>query len=134
MAALAGVPASAWPALQPPAPTRRGPFWLRGLARLSPGSRRTRRRRDLRRISADCSRCTRTGTTARARLTPIPLREAIVGKADRPVTLFAVAVILVLLVAVANVGHAAAGAGDRAPARVVGARRARRLARAASPG
>ena len=51
METLAGVPAVAWPALQPPAPTRRGPFWLRGLARLKTGVTPDDARRDLAAIS-----------------------------------------------------------------------------------
>lgn len=101
--ALAGVPAVAWPALQPPAPTRRGPFWLRGLARLRAGVTPDEARRDLAAISRRLLPLYADWHDSTALLTPIPLREAIVGKADRPVTLFAVAVILVLLVAVANV-------------------------------
>ena len=100
---LAGVPAVAWPALQPPAPTRRGPFWLRGLARLRAGVTPDDARRDLAAISRRLLPLYADWHDSTAVLTPIPLREAVVGKADRPVTLFAVAVILVLLVAVANV-------------------------------
>jgi len=101
--ALAGVPAAAWPALQPRPPTRRGPFWLRGVARLRPGVDLAVAQRDLTAISLRLLPLYGDWHDSTSRLTPVPLREAIVGKADRAVTLFAVAVALVLLVAIANV-------------------------------
>ena len=101
--ALAGVPAAAWPALQPRPPTRRGPFWLRGVGRLRPGVDLAEARRDLAAISLRLLPLYGDWHDSTSRLTPVPLRAAIVGKADRAVTLFAVAVALVLLVAIANV-------------------------------
>ena len=100
---LAGVPAAAWPALQPRPPTRRGPFWLRGVARLRAGLTREDARRDLAAISRRMLPLYGDWHDSTAQLTPVPLREAIVGKADQPVTLVALAVTLVLLAAVANV-------------------------------
>ena len=99
---LAGVPASAWPALQLRAPTRRGPFWLRGVARLKPGLTVDDARGDLAGVSRRLLPLYADWHDSTALLTPIPLREAMVGGADRPVKLFALAVALVLLVAIAN--------------------------------
>ena len=100
---LAGIPAAAWPALQPAPPTRRGPFWLRGFGRLRAGLGVADAQRDLAAVSRRLLPLYADWHDSTALLTPIPLREAIVGKAARPAALFAVAVILVLLVAVANV-------------------------------
>jgi putative ABC transport system permease protein len=100
---LAGVPATAWPALQPRPPTRRGPFWLRGVARLRAGLTALDAQRDLAGISRRLLPLYADWHDSTAVLAPVGLREAIVGRADRPVRLFAVAVTLVLLVAIANV-------------------------------
>jgi predicted permease len=101
--ALAGVPAAAWPALQPRPATRRGPFFLRGVARLRPGLTPREADRDLAAISLRLIPVYADWHDSTSRLTPVPLREAIVGTADGPVKLFALAVALVLLVAIANV-------------------------------
>jgi putative ABC transport system permease protein len=101
--ALAGVPAAAWPALQPPPPTRRGPFWLRGIARLRAGLTVEDAQRDLAGISRRLLPLYSDWHDSTALLTPGLLREAMVRRAEGPVTLFAVAVALVLLVAIANV-------------------------------
>jgi putative ABC transport system permease protein len=99
---LAGVPAAAWPALRLPAPVRRGPFWLRGVARLGPGRTVEDARADLAAVSRRLLPLYSDWHDSTALLTPIPLREALVGGAGRPVKLFALAVALVLLVAIAN--------------------------------
>lgn len=101
---LAGQRASMWPALQLAAPTRRGPFFLRGIARLKPGVSLAEANRDMAALSVKifpiwASSFQDDGT----RYFAIPLREAIVGQADTPMGLFAAAVLLVLLVAIANV-------------------------------
>ena len=100
---LAGIPAAAWPALQPAPPTRRGPFWLRGIGRLRAGLGVADAQRDLAAVSRRLLPLYGDWHDSTALLTPLPLRDAIVGRAARPVALFAVAVLLVLLVAVANV-------------------------------
>jgi putative ABC transport system permease protein len=100
---LAGVPADAWPALRLPAPVRRGPFWLRGVARMRPGVALSAARRDLAAVSRGMLPLYADWHDSTARLTPLPLRAAVVGDAAGPVRLFALAVALVLLVAVANV-------------------------------
>jgi len=101
--ALAGVPAAAWPALQVRPPTRRGPFWLRGVGRLRPGMDLGDAARDLAVISRRLLPLYSDWHDSTSVLTPLSLREAIVGNAGRPVVLFGAAVILVLLVAIANV-------------------------------
>jgi predicted permease len=102
---LAGITAVAWPALQLATPSRRGPFGYRGIARLKPGVTLDAATRDLAGISERIFPLWAAGFQDKtARLTPVPLREAIVGAADRSVTFFAGAVALVLLIAIANVG------------------------------
>jgi putative ABC transport system permease protein len=102
---LAGMTAVAWPALQLATPSRRGPFGYRGIARLKPGITLDAATRDLAGISERIFPLWAAGFQDQtARLTPVPLREAIVGAADRSVSFFAGAVALVLLIAIANVG------------------------------
>ena len=102
---LAGIRAVAWPALQLAAPTRRGPFGLRAIARLKPGVTIEAAARDLGGISERIFPLWAAGFQDKtARLTPVPLRTTIVGAADRSVRFFAGAVALVLVIAVANVG------------------------------
>jgi putative ABC transport system permease protein len=100
---LAGYRAGAWTALKLPAPTRRGPFWMRGLGRLKEGVTIDMAAADLAGISARLLPVWGDFRDSVARLTPMPLRERIVGKADRQVGLFAGAVFLVLLLAITNV-------------------------------
>ena len=101
---LAGMGAVAWPALQLTTPTRRGPFWMRGVGRLKPGVTLEASARDLAAISERLFPIWQSGFQDRtARLTPIPLRVAMTGNAGQQVWLFAGAVALVLLIAIANV-------------------------------
>jgi predicted permease len=100
---LAGVSASAWPALQLLAPTRRGPFPLRGIGRLRPGVSLEAAARDLAGVSARLLPLWPDFTDREAKLTPLPLQQTIVGDADGRIALFAGAVALALLIAVANV-------------------------------
>ncbi len=101
---LAGMRAAAWPVLQMATPTRRGPFGLRGIGRLKPGVALADAGRDLAGISARLYPLWRAGfRDSVARLTPYALRETIVGGATRQLRLFAGAVVLVLLGALANV-------------------------------
>lgn len=101
---LSGIDAVAWPALQMPTPTRRGPFSLRGIGRLKAGVTIEAAARDLAGISQRIFPLWQAGFKDRlARLTPYPLRETIVGRATQQLRLFAGAVVLVLLVAIANV-------------------------------
>ena len=101
---LAGLEADAWPILRLGTPNRRGPFGLRGVARLKEGVTLSQSTRDLAGISERIFPVWAAGFQDRtARLTPVPLREAVIGTATRQVGLFAGAVGLVLFLAVANV-------------------------------
>jgi putative ABC transport system permease protein len=101
---LAGMEAEAWPSLRIETPTRRGPFGLRAVARLGQGVTLAQATRDLAGISERIFPIWASGFQDRAaRLTPVPLRDAVIGGADGQVGLFAGAVGLVLLLAVANV-------------------------------
>ena len=101
---LAGMRAAAWPVLQTATPTRRGPFGLRGIGRLKPGVALDDASRDLAGISERIYPLWRAGfRDSVARLTPYPLRDTIVGGATQQLRLFAGAVLLVLLGALANV-------------------------------
>jgi putative ABC transport system permease protein len=100
---LGGLRASVWPALQLQAPTRRGPFWLRGVGRLREGVAIEDARRDLAVISRRLLPVWTDFRDSTAALTPVLLRDSIVGRAGRPVGLFAGAVLLVLLLAITNV-------------------------------
>ncbi len=101
---LAGVRLDAWPAMPLATPERRGPFGYRGIARLRDGVTVEDASRDLARISGILFPIWKAGfQDSTARLTPVPLRESIVGTAGNQVGLFAGAVMLVLLLAIANV-------------------------------
>jgi putative ABC transport system permease protein len=101
---LAGMRAAAWPVLQTSTPTRRGPFGLRGIGRLKPEVTPVDAARDLAGISERIYPLWRAGfRDSIARLTPYPLRDTIVGGATQQLRLFAGAVLLVLLGALANV-------------------------------
>ena len=100
---LAGFTATAWSALKLPAPVRRGPFWMRGIARLKQGVTLEMAAADLTAISRRLLPLWGDFRDSVARLTPFPLRERIIGKADGQVGLFAGGVLLVLLLAITNV-------------------------------
>ncbi len=101
---LAGLRAEIWPVLQLRPPARRGPFWLVVVGRLADGVTLDAARRDLAGISDRIFPAWASSFQDRtARLTPVPLRAAILGEAGGTLGVFAVAVALVLLIAVANV-------------------------------
>jgi putative ABC transport system permease protein len=101
---LAGPRTEAWSALQLKTPERRGPFGYRAVARLAPGVSPEQAEQDLASLSARIFPIWKSGfADSRARLLPVPLREALVGHARAPVGLFAGAVLLALLAAIANV-------------------------------
>ncbi len=108
MTRLGRLSSDIWPALQIQPPTRKGPFLLIGLARLNPGVSLDAARRDLAAISARMFPLWAASFQDRtAYLTPLPLRQRILGDASRTLGVFAGAVALVLLVAVANVASLA---------------------------
>src|SRR5262249_28253855 len=101
---LAGINVNVWSSLRMNPPTRRGPFWLRGIARLRDGVTIDAAARDLASISSQEFPLWATSfRDSTAKLTPYPLRQTIVRDAERQVGLFAGAVTMVLLVAVVNV-------------------------------
>ncbi|HEX8695333.1 MAG TPA: ABC transporter permease [Longimicrobium sp.] len=103
---LAGFRADVWPVLTVEPPPRRGPFLLRGFARLRDGVAPEAAARDLAGISERIFPLWASSYQDRSsRLTPVPLRETIVGRARRPLAVFSGAVVLVLLIGVANVAN-----------------------------
>ena len=77
---------------------------MQGIARLAPGVSPAAATADLDRISRQIFPVWQSSfQDAEARLTPVPLREAILGSAPRQVALFGGAVVLLLLIAIANV-------------------------------
>lgn len=103
---LAGWRADLWPVMQLETPGRRGPFFLRGIGRLRGDRSLDDASADLAAISTRIFPIWAAGfRDETARFTPIPLREIIVGNVGGRLQLIFVAVMLVLLVAVANVGN-----------------------------
>jgi putative ABC transport system permease protein len=103
-ARLAGREADVWPVMRRVTPSRRGPFGLFVIARLKPGVSVDAAKRELDALSVRIFPDWQAGFQDRtARLTPYALRREIIGDAARPLSLFAAAVALVLLIAVANV-------------------------------
>ena len=101
---LAGVRAELWTALKVPTPERRGPFNIRVVARLKDGATLESAARDLAAISERIFPQWASSFQDRtARMTPYSLRETMLGNAGQTLGLFAAAVALVLLIAVANV-------------------------------
>ncbi|MGE3618283.1 MAG: ABC transporter permease, partial [Gemmatimonadales bacterium] len=133
---LAGFRAAIWTGLEIRPPTRRGPFWMQGIARLAPGATLASATADLDRISRAIFPVWQSSfQDAAARITPVGLEATIVRDAPSRVALFVGAVALLLLIAIANVAtlllvrtHARAvelsvrtaiGAGRRRLARLV---------------
>lgn len=100
---LAGMRPDVWPALQLELPTRRGPFGLLVIGRLADGMTMDAARRDLAGVSQRLLSQWNDFQDRNARLTPYSLRETIQGDGARTMGVFAAAVLLVLLIAVANV-------------------------------
>jgi len=101
---LAGIRSRIWLPLKIKTPGRRGPFWLRGIGRLKPGISLDTAARDLAGISARIFPLWASSFRDQsARMTPVPLRDSILGDAPKRLGLFAGAVGLVWLIALANV-------------------------------
>jgi predicted permease len=101
---LAGIRSRIWLPLKIKTPRRRGPFWLRGIGRLRPGVTIDAASRDLAGISARIFPLWASSFRDQsAAMTPFSLRDSILGGAPKRVGLFAGAVGLVWLIALANV-------------------------------
>ena len=95
-----------WLPLRPPAPdfSNRGGVWQRVVARLDPGVTIDAAQRDFDRIALELEG-EYPDSNANRRIMLVPYREGLVGTTDAVLKLVAGAVLLVLLVACANVGH-----------------------------
>ncbi|MDP9323232.1 MAG: ABC transporter permease, partial [Acidobacteriota bacterium] len=101
---LAGIRSRIWLPLKIKPPGRRGPFWLSGIGRLRPGATLDAGARDLAGISARIFPLWSSSFRDRsAAMTPFALRDSILGDAPKRIGLFAGAVGLVWLIALANV-------------------------------
>jgi predicted permease len=101
---LAGIRSRIWLPLKIKTPLRRGPFWLRGVGRLRPGVPLDTAARDLAGISARIFPLWASSFRDRsAVMTLFMLRDSILGDAPTRIGLFAGAVGLVWLIALANV-------------------------------
>lgn len=100
---LAGIRSDLWPVLQLAPPTRRGPFGLFVIGRMADGVTLEACGRDLANVSIRLRRVWSDFSDQEARLTPYTLRSMILGDGVRTIGVFAAAVLLVLLIAVANV-------------------------------
>lgn len=106
LAEMGGFQADVWPILRLQTPGRRGPFFLRGFARLNPGTTVEEGRADLARISEAIYPLWSDGfTDATARLTPYTLHGTIIGDVGGGLWLLMGAVAGVLLICVANVAN-----------------------------
>ena len=103
---LAGFRADVWSNLELGTPPRRGPFLLRGFARLKDGVTHEAAVRDLAGVSERIFPLWAVSFQDRAaRLTPVDLRETVVGRARKPLGVFSASVVLVLLIGIANVAN-----------------------------
>lgn len=103
---LGGITADAWPLMRLEQPNRRGPFGLAVFGRLRPDVTREAAAVDLERISERLFPMYAPGFNDRtAKLTPYALREILFGDATKSLLVLSGAVVLVLLVALANVSN-----------------------------
>ena len=101
---LAGRTGEVWPDARLKPPQRRGPFGLVVIARLKDGLTMDDAARDLARVSRREFVVWQASFQDRdATLVPVPLRRVMLGDAPKTIVLFSAAVVLVMLIAVANV-------------------------------
>ena len=101
---LAGMRAELWSSLKLATPERRGPFNLRVIARLKDGATVQSATRDLAALSERIFPQWASSFQDRtAHMTPYGLRETLLRNAGQTLALFGAAVLLVLLIAIANV-------------------------------
>ena len=106
LGALGPYRAQVWPVLQLRTPNRRGPFGIRGIAKLRADASLEEAAADMARISERIFPEWASGFSDKeARLTPYLLKEVMIGGVDRPLKLLLGAVAFVLLIAVANVAN-----------------------------
>src|SRR5687767_7090814 len=94
----------AWAILTLNPPTRRGPFFLRGIARLKPGVTLEQANADMQAVAREVER-TNPKDYSRLRYPVVLLRETIVGDIRPLLWVLSGAVFLVLLIAVSNVAN-----------------------------
>lgn len=93
-----------WPTLQLPQPTYRAPFWLTGVARLAPGVAATRAAAELA-VVAGAVKSRYPASPPHWSYETADLRESVVADARPTVLILYGAVVLVLLLAAANVAN-----------------------------
>ena len=104
MRAVAGTRGDVWPLLRVGTPERRGPFGGRVIGLLKPGVTLEAAAADLGRISDQLFPVWQSSFQDRAaKLTPSPLRTELLGAATKSLRVLMAAVVLVLLIALANV-------------------------------
>lgn len=101
---IGGIRSRIWLPLKIAPPQRKGPFWLRGIGRLRSGTTLAAAAGDLAGISARIFPLWASSFRDRsAVMIPVPLRDSVLGDASTRLGLFAGAVGLVWLIALANV-------------------------------
>lgn len=93
-----------WTNLQLVPPTRRGPFFFRGIARLKPAVTLAQARAETNAIARQIER-TNAGTYSQLTIPVVSLREALVGDVRRPLMVIFGAVAFVLLIGIVNVAN-----------------------------
>jgi putative ABC transport system permease protein len=98
----------AWAILPLDPPSRRGPFFVRGVARLKPGVSVEQASAEMRVMASDIER-TYPQSYNQLRIPVVPLREVVVGNIRPLLWVLSGAVALVLLIAVSNVANLTLG-------------------------